>query len=44
MLEYRKCVTCKECNVARMNNFTYDEMKIIGLSIKKIKENRLLNI
>jgi len=39
------CVpACKECNVARMNNFTYDEMKIIGLSIKKIKENRLLNI
>ncbi len=31
---------CKECNVARMNNFTHEEMLIIGQAIKAVKENR----
>jgi len=36
------CVPCCiECNVARMDNFTHEEMKIIGLSIKQVKESRL---
>jgi hypothetical protein len=35
------CVPCcKECNIARMNNFTHEEMKIIGLAIKQVKDNR----
>jgi len=35
------CVpACKECNVARMDNFTHEETKIIGQAIKTIKENR----
>lgn len=35
------CVPCcKECNTARMDNFTHEEMKIIGQSIKQIKINR----
>ena len=31
---------CFECNCARNNNFTVDEMKIIGQAIKKVKEAR----
>lgn len=31
---------CWECNTARMNNFSYDEMLIIGKAIKQIKDNR----
>ena len=35
------CVPCcKECNVSRMDNFTYDEMVILGKTIRKIKEDR----
>lgn len=33
---------CIECNMARNNNFTFDEMKIIGETIKKVKEKRKL--
>jgi len=37
------CVTaCKDCNIARMNNFTHEEMFIIGKSIRLVKLNRLL--
>lgn len=32
---------CKECNVARMDNFSHEEMFIIGKAIKEIKEKRL---
>lgn len=32
---------CKECNVARMDNFTFDEMKVIGLTIRSVKLQRL---
>jgi len=32
---------CMECNVARMDNFTHEEMKIIGLAIKQVKDNRI---
>ena len=31
---------CYECNVARGNNFSYDEMKVIGKVIRKIKLHR----
>jgi transcription elongation factor Elf1 len=31
---------CKECNVARMDNFTHEEMFEIGKAIKKIKDAR----
>lgn len=35
------CVPCcKECNIARMDNFTHKEMFIIGKAIKQIKDNR----
>lgn len=35
------CVPCCwECNTARMNNFTFEETKILGQAIKEIKENR----
>lgn len=32
---------CKECNIARMDNFSFDEMKIIGIAIKQVKLNRI---
>lgn len=32
---------CKDCNVARMDNFTHEEMKIIGSAIKEVKDLRL---
>ncbi|MBS6574788.1 HNH endonuclease [Parabacteroides goldsteinii] len=31
---------CYSCNVARFDNFTFEEMKIIGETIKKVKQNR----
>lgn len=31
---------CYECNCARNNNFSVDEMKIIGQAIRKVKESR----
>lgn len=31
---------CYECNCARNNNFSFEEMKIIGEAIRKIKQNR----
>lgn len=34
---------CKECNIARGDNFTHEEMFHIGKTIKLIKDNRLLN-
>ena len=33
---------CKLCNTTRMDNFTHDEMLLIGGAIKKIKEQRVL--
>lgn len=32
---------CKECNVARMNNFTHEETIILGEAINKIKSMRI---
>lgn len=38
------CVPCcKECNNARMDNFSYEEMKILGKTIKEIKDKRFNN-
>jgi hypothetical protein len=35
------CVPCcKECNIARNNNFSFEEMKIIGETIKLVKNSR----
>lgn len=31
---------CIECNTARNNNFSFDEMKIIGATIRQIKLGR----
>jgi len=32
------CVPCcRECNTARMNNFTYEEMKVLGKAIREVK-------
>jgi hypothetical protein len=37
----KNCIPCcYECNTARMNNFSHEEMKILGLAIKQIKEIR----
>lgn len=37
----KNCVPCcLECNVARMNNFTHEEMFEIGKAIKTIKDKR----
>jgi hypothetical protein len=36
--------SCKYCNIARMDNFTFEEMLIIGLAIKKVKEMRVNNL
>ena len=33
---------CIECNTARSDNFTFEEMKVIGKSIRKIKKDRKL--
>lgn len=35
---------CYECNIARSNNFTYEEMLELGKAIKSIKEKRYGNI
>ena len=32
---------CKECNVARMDNFSHDEMIILGETIRNIKMKRI---
>lgn len=35
------CVPCcKECNIARMDNFTHSEMLILGKTISQIKNSR----
>lgn len=34
---------CYECNCARNNNFSFEEMKIIGDAIRLVKQNRLNN-
>lgn len=33
---------CHECNIAKNRNFTFDEMKIIGEAIRKVKKERLI--
>jgi len=33
---------CKLCNITRMNNFTHDEMIILGRTIKQLKKSRVL--
>lgn len=39
------CVPCCwECNTAKMDNFTLEEMKIIGLAIKQVKDTRLCQL
>ncbi|MCT4024403.1 hypothetical protein HZP91_15430 [Elizabethkingia anophelis] len=39
--EMYNCVPCcKECNIARGDNFTHDEMFVIGKTIKLIKDRR----
>lgn len=38
------CVpACMHCNVARMDNFTYEEMLVIGKAIREVKLLRLAN-
>ena len=32
---------CKECNVARMDNFTSEEMQVIGKAIRQVKLSRV---
>ena len=34
---------CYECNCARNNNFSFEGMKILGKTIKQIKESRKIN-
>lgn len=37
------CVPCcLECNVARMDNFSFEEMKIIGEAIREVKSGRVI--
>lgn len=37
------CVpSCKECNVGRMDNFSYEEMLELGKAVKEIKMKRIL--
>lgn len=33
--------SCKECNIARMDNFTYEETKELGKTIREIKLKRI---
>lgn len=33
-------ICCYDCNVARSNNFSYEEMLILGKTIRKIKSKR----
>lgn len=35
---------CYECNCARNNNFSFEEMKILGKAIKEIKKSRIIKI
>ena len=35
---------CYDCNCARNNNFTYEEMFILGKTIRQIKNNRTKNL
>jgi len=36
------CVPCcRECNTARMDNFTYEEMKVLGKAIREVKLLRI---
>jgi hypothetical protein len=35
---------CKECNVARMDNFTHEETFLLGKTIREIKLNRDKNV
>lgn len=35
---------CRVCNVTRNNNFSMEEMHLIGATIRTIKENRLLKV
>lgn len=35
---------CSDCNSARMDNFTYEEMLILGKTIANIKKNRLIKV
>lgn len=39
-IETNSIPCCKECNIARGDSFTYEEMLIIGKTIKKIKDGR----
>ncbi len=32
---------CKECNIAKLDSFSYNEMLIIGKAIKEVKDKRL---
>jgi hypothetical protein len=32
---------CVSCNTVRGNNFTYEEMLVIGKTLKEIKANRI---
>lgn len=32
---------CRECNTARMNNFSHEEMKIIGKAMREVKLARI---
>ena len=34
---------CYDCNCARNNNFSYEEMKVLGKTIREIKNNRLIS-
>ena len=34
---------CKECNIARMDNFSHEEMFILGKAIKVVKDLRIIN-
>jgi hypothetical protein len=34
---------CKECNIARLNHFSYSEMLIIGKAIREVKLSRIIN-
>lgn len=35
---------CYDCNCARNNNFTHEEMFILGKTIREIKNNRTKNL
>lgn len=35
---------CVECNKARNDNFSFEEMKVIGKTIREVKQSRLNNL